>query len=165
MSMFVHDVVKAQGHGNIRALHRNTLEITKDPAVTPRGDCIVACRANKAAADLRPEVRERIRHLDSLVIVVIRAGPVQDVVLCEGSPRLTLRDRSRIIIRKSTYVDDATLCIRANKAAADLDRRLINYICMCSEVEVEIIAGRLSEIKEFLREREEAHQSDCSASG
>ncbi|KUO85763.1 MAG: hypothetical protein AT709_05205 [Caldivirga sp. MG_3] len=46
------DVVWARGHVNVMATHRNTLEITRDDYVTKRGDCIVACCADKAALDL-----------------------------------------------------------------------------------------------------------------
>ncbi len=149
--MLAYDIVRARGHSNIRALHRTTLEITKDEYVTPRGDCIIACKADKSVADLSSQVKNLLRQPDSFVILVIRAGEVQDMVLCEGSPSLRLTDARKIVVRKSTYVDDATLCIRANKAAADLDRRLVSAICLDEAVEVEIIVGRISEIKRLLR--------------
>ena len=148
--MLAYDTIRAWGHSNIRATHRTTLEITKDETVTPRGDCIIACRANKAVADLNPQIRDILRRPDSFAILIIKAGEVQDIVLCEGSPELTLRDTRKLIIRKSRYVDDATLCIKANKAASDLDRRLINYICMGSSVEIEIIACSLTELRKLL---------------
>lgn len=64
----------------------------------------------------------------AVVIIELRCSNVVDWVLCRGSHRLRLRDERRIIIRKSRFVDDATLCIEANKAARDLDRRLIKRL-------------------------------------
>ncbi|RLF17024.1 MAG: DUF371 domain-containing protein, partial [Thermoprotei archaeon] len=40
--MEIVEEIIAWGHPNIRALHRSTMEITKEPYVTPRGDCIIA---------------------------------------------------------------------------------------------------------------------------
>ncbi|HID73268.1 TPA: DUF371 domain-containing protein [Candidatus Micrarchaeota archaeon] len=47
-----HDVVTARGHPNIRAEHETTFEVTTEPSLTPRGDCIVGVQADKAASDL-----------------------------------------------------------------------------------------------------------------
>ena len=148
--VLVYDVVRARGHGNIRATHETTLEITREDYVTPRGDCIIACMADKAVADLSPELKKVLQSDDTFVIVVLRVRDLQDFVLCQGSSRLTLSNPRKIIIRKSTYVDDATLCIRANKAARDIDRRIVNYLCTGEEVEVRIYAARLSEVEKFL---------------
>jgi hypothetical protein len=49
-------------------------------------------------------------------------------VLAEGSPRLVLEHPSSIVIRRSDYVDGRTLAIRANKAARDIDRRIVELL-------------------------------------
>ncbi|MCD6301577.1 MAG: DUF371 domain-containing protein, partial [Staphylothermus sp.] len=59
--MVVVDVLYGRGHPNIRATHKTTLEITKEPHVTPRGDCIIAVNATKATKDLDPELKNIIR--------------------------------------------------------------------------------------------------------
>ncbi len=147
--MVVREIVHAKGHPNISAQHELTLEITKDPEVTPRGTCIIACRADKALADLREDFLRVLCRDDAIVIVRIRAGKYEDIVLCQGSSKLTPRSSSKMIIRKSTYIDDATLCIRANKAARDLDRRLVNLICTGSDVTVELYVLTLSELEKM----------------
>ncbi len=147
--MVVHETVHAKGHPNILAQHELTLEITKDAEVTPRGTCIIACRADKALADLSEEFLRAICRDDAVVIVRIRADKFEDVVLCQGSSKLNPRNRNKIIVRKSTYIDDATLCIRANKAARDLDRRLVHAICTGSDVVVELYVITLSELEKI----------------
>ena len=117
------DVLIARGHVNVTATNRRTLEISKDPYVTRRGDCIVACCAEKAAGELRREV---LRALASrgVVVVVIDAGDVWDVVTGEA-PGTVPTSTWRMVVRKSRYVDDSTLAVSADKAAADLNRALV----------------------------------------
>ncbi|MBS7627988.1 DUF371 domain-containing protein, partial [Candidatus Bathyarchaeota archaeon] len=55
------EIIEAHGHPNITALHRTTLEITKERKLTPRASCIVAVGATKGAADLSPSFRELVR--------------------------------------------------------------------------------------------------------
>jgi hypothetical protein len=117
------DVLIARGHVNVTATNRRTLEISKDPYVTRRGDCIVACCAEKAAGELRSEV---LRALASrgVVVVVIDAGDVWDVVTGEA-PGTAPTSTWHMVVRKSRYVDDSTLAVSADKAAADLNRALV----------------------------------------
>ncbi len=128
MVRFITDKVRAWGHINIRASHRSTIEVTRDDYLTPRGDCIVGIKADKGLADINPGLRSIIRRGDSLVIVVFMVDKYIDLVIGMGSPRLTLGSRGKIIIRRSTYIDDSTLMIKANKAAIDLDRKLIDRL-------------------------------------
>jgi len=117
------DVFLARGHVNITATNRRTLEITKDPYVTRRGDCIVACCAEKAAGELRREVLQALASR-GVVVVVIDAGDVWDVVAGE-TPGVVPTSTWRMVVRKSRYVDDSTLAVSADKAAADLNRALV----------------------------------------
>ncbi len=122
------DRLKAYGHPNIRALHRSTIEITKVEELTPRGDCIIGVRADKSAKDLSPRLKHVLRRDDSILIIILEAGGFRDIVLAQGDPRLILSDERRMIIRRSKYVEPATIAVRSNKAARDLDRRLIEYL-------------------------------------
>ncbi len=146
-----HVVIRAKGHPNILAQHENTLEITKDPEVTPRGTCIVACSADKALADLDEEFVNALKRDDSIVVVKICVNSECDFVLCQGSKLLRPSNSRKIIIRKSTYIDDATLCIRSNKAAKDIDRRLINKICLGSDVTIELYVITLDELEKMTK--------------
>ncbi len=122
------DLIKAWGHANVRATHKTTIEVTKDEYLTPRGDCIVGIRADKALSELDPRLRSIISKDGSIVIVIFSVGDYFDYVVGMGSSRLTLSSDEKLIIRRSEYVDDATLMIRASKAAAGLSRELVDRL-------------------------------------
>lgn len=119
------DVVCFKGHANVRATHKTTFEITKDPELSIRGDCIVGVSADKALHDLNCRLKEIVKSKDSLIIMLIvdELGEC-DIVLGSGDPQLELSDERRLIVRKSSYINSSTLAIRATKSAADLSRKL-----------------------------------------
>lgn len=117
------DIIIARGHQNIRASNSKTLEITKDPYVTPRGDCIAACCADKAGPELGRALRLSLAT-PGVVEVVIEAGLARDVIRGR-TPGVIPSDLNRLVIRRSRYVDGSTLAIDADKAAADLSRALV----------------------------------------
>ena len=122
------EVIKARGHPNIRALHRTTIEITKEHNLTPRGDCIIGVSSDKAPLDFSREFKKCARRDEAIIIVVLGASGLQDIVLAHGSSKLVLTSNTRIILRKSTYIDPSTVAIRASKAAGDLRRDLIDKL-------------------------------------
>jgi len=136
------DQLKAYGHPNIKATHRSTLEFTKDSYITEKGDCIVGINATKSPRDLNEDLRIILRGR-SIVMVLMRIGDLFDWIVGFGDPRLTLNDESRMIIRKSTYIDDSTLMIRANKAAADLDRNLVDRLKRGEAMDIHILGVSL----------------------
>jgi hypothetical protein len=119
--------IVTRGHPNVSANHKTTIEITKEDFLTPRGDCIIGVSSNKACADLSKEVRKALKR-GKKVRIVLECGRVRDTVTARGNPLLTLDDNTSIVIRKSGHIDGRTLCIRADKAAADLDRELIEEL-------------------------------------
>ena len=118
----------AWGHPNIRATHRATLEFTKEERLTPRGDCIVAVRAERGPSELKPEFRKAVRTEGSRVELVLEVGRLREVVSGFGSPRLTLSHPTDFVARKSRYTCPRTLMIRADKAAYDLPRPIIELL-------------------------------------
>lgn len=119
--------VLAYGHKNILALHPTTLEITRDEGVTRRGDCIVAVRADKGLRELSPRFKEALRDGAKLVIE-IECGDKRDRIIAFGDERLTLKHSSDMVIRKSDYVCDRTIAVRADKAAIDISRDLVSEL-------------------------------------
>ncbi len=143
----LHETIRAYGHPMMRATHRTTFEITRDPHLTPRGDCIIGVNADKSADDLDPRVKDAIRRDDAIIIIVLRVGQLQDIVLAQGSAKLQLSDQRRIIIRRSTYIEPATLAIKANKAARDIDRTLIDMLRKGAKLTMDIYILGLDEIR------------------
>uniref|UniRef100_A0A7C1NYD9 DUF371 domain-containing protein n=1 Tax=Thermofilum pendens TaxID=2269 RepID=A0A7C1NYD9_THEPE len=136
------DRLYARGHPNIKALHRTTLEITKDDYVTPRGDCIIAVGASKAASELCDELKRAIRSGGYVtLILILRPHNLVEVVRGVGAPTLTLEDPRSIVVRKSSFTDTRTIAIRSDKAAVDLDRSFVERLKDSnSSLEVLIVA-------------------------
>lgn len=126
--MVCREVIRARGHPNIRATHRSTLEITRDHDLTPRGDCIIGVEADKSAFELSDFFKDCIRSDGSVLIMVIEVEGFRDIILAHGHYLLELSDTRRVIIRKSNYVDRATLGIKASKAAVDIKRELVERL-------------------------------------
>nr|WP_281054516.1 DUF371 domain-containing protein [Thermofilum pendens] len=121
--------MRARGHVNIRATHRTTLEITTEENLTPRGDCIIGVKANKAARDLRPEAKEYLRSGQRVLLALVLPGQgLYDTFYARGHPDLTFTDRTSIVVRKSSYIDGRTIAVNSQKAAYEIDRRIIEEI-------------------------------------
>jgi hypothetical protein len=118
-------VFSAHGHENIVATHRTTFEITKEAALTKQGDCIIAVKSNRAAADLPFEFKEAARREGAQITITIEANEVREVVKAKGSPQLTFSHPTDLVVRKSSYVCGRTLAIGADKAASDFSRELV----------------------------------------
>lgn len=122
------EILEAFGHPNIRATHKTTFEFTKDSHLTLRGDCVVAVRASKGAADLSSRFKELTKKANSKITVKIRAGWLEDTAVGYGDPRLLLTHPTDLVARKSDFVCDRTLMIRSNKAACDFSPEIIKIL-------------------------------------
>ncbi len=118
----------ARGHENIQATHKTTFEITKEPTLTKRGDCIIAVEATKGAADLPLEFKEAARKKGAQITITIEAGELKEIVKTKGSPRLLFTHPTDLVVRKTDYVCGRTVAIKAGKAANDFSRKLIEKI-------------------------------------
>lgn len=122
------EVIHAYAHENIRATHKTTFEVTKEPRVSKRGDCIIAVDATKGAVDFHPAFKESARSENAKITIKIEAGAIVDVVKAKGTHRLLFTDPTDAVVRRSDYVCGRTVAIGADKAAADLSRKLIKEL-------------------------------------
>ena len=122
------ELIVAYGHRNVKATHKSTFEITKDKELSVRGDCIVAVSADKGLYDLKPEFKELLRREDAKLTILIDAGGITEIVKASGSPRLILSHPTDIVVRKSDYICHRTLAVKADKAAYDLSRALVEKL-------------------------------------
>ena len=118
----------ASGHENIEATHPTTLEITKEKRLSRRGDCIVAVGADMSLADLSGEFKESLRKPNAKLTLTIEVNGITEQINAHGSPNLILTHPSDMVVRKSSYVDDRTLAVNADKAARDLSRELVEKL-------------------------------------
>ena len=126
--MQAREVIIAKGHKNILATNRNTVEITRESHLSKRGDCIIAVASNKGVGDLSDGFKRLLRQDAARLTVRIEAGSAEDVVTGWGDPRLVLTHFTDSVVRKSNYVCSRTLAVRADKAAVDLSRQLVEKL-------------------------------------
>jgi len=126
--MKITEIIDAYGHENIRATHKTTLEVTKESTLTKRGDCVIAVGATKGAKDLSSEFKEAMKRQDAQITITIEANGIREVVKARGSPQLLFTHPTDMVVRKSNYICGRTITIKANKAARDISRKLIEKI-------------------------------------
>lgn len=126
--MEVVEEIVAFGHPLIKAAHKSTFEVTKENLLTEKGDCIIAVRANKAARDLNEDFKEAAKKADTTIIIIIEVDGEREIVKAYGSRNLTFTHPTDIVVRKSSYVCGRTVAIRADKAACDLSRSLVDKL-------------------------------------
>jgi hypothetical protein len=119
------EVITARGHENILATNKSTFEITKDSHLTKRGDCIIAVAADKGIKDLNAEFKKLLKDPNAKLTIVIQVGGEREVVEAWGHPKLTFNHSTDLVVRKSSYICDRTLAIKADKAAKNLSRGLV----------------------------------------
>jgi hypothetical protein len=124
----IQDEVTFYGHPNIRSLHSKTIEITKDEHLTPRGDCIVGVKANKACADLDESFKHRLKSNSSIVRMEIMVRDESFLILGMGDERLSMLNVHDIVIRKTSFVCPRTMSVLCDKASSDLPRKLVNML-------------------------------------
>ncbi len=128
---------KAKGHPMVKATHRSTLEITTEDSLTERGDCIIAVHSSMAPSRIPDEIKRMIRR-NARIEVVFSCDGIVDVVNGWGHESLPLSSDRCFILRKSAYISPETLAIRCDKAAKDLDRRLIERLKEGKELEIKV---------------------------
>ena len=124
----VQDEVMFYGHPNIRSLHAKTIEITKDEHLTPRGDCIIGVKANKACADLDESFKHRLKSNLSVIKIEIMAGDESFLISGRGDERLSMLNANDIVIRKTNFVCPRTMSVLCDKASSDMPRKLVRIL-------------------------------------
>jgi hypothetical protein len=124
----VKEIVLAFGHENIRAVHPSTLMFTKEKHLSKTGDCIVAVGAEKAVTDLSFEFKEELKKTNAKLTMIIEADGSTQQINASGAPKLVLTNTIDMVIRKSNYISDRTLAIRADKSSIDLPRDFVEKL-------------------------------------
>ncbi|RMF88789.1 MAG: DUF371 domain-containing protein [Methanobacteriota archaeon] len=117
--------ISAYGHPNITGKHPTTFEITKEQDMSRRGDCIIAVSADKGIAELSEGFKRKARDENTVIEITLVADDIVEQIRGRGHEGLTFTHPTDMVIRKSEFICERTLMIRADKAAADLSRELI----------------------------------------
>ena len=118
----------AWGDPLITATHRTTIEVTKEPLKSLRGDCVVATRSELALSDLPEEFKRKAKTKEARIGLIIEADGISEEVWGQGHPSLTFESGKDMVARKSGYICGRTLMVYSNKAAADLSREIVKVI-------------------------------------
>ena len=124
----VRELISGFGHENVRATHKTTLEITAEKDLSREGDCIITVGADRDFTGLSSEFKEKLRKPNARLTLLIEVDGIVDQVTAYGSPRLILSHPRDMVVRKSEFICDRTLAVRADKAANDLSRELVDKL-------------------------------------
>jgi hypothetical protein len=120
--------IVALGHENIQAIHLSTLMFTKEKHLSKTGDCVVGVASDKAVENLSQTFKDALRKPNAKLTIIIEAGGITEEINAFGSPKLILTHLTDMVIRKSDYICNRTLAIRADKSAIDLSRELVEKL-------------------------------------
>ncbi len=110
-------VFRARGHPNIRARHRNTLEFTREPSVTLRGDCIVGVSSTFDPDEMRGFASRGGR---AVMRIKTRSGSFEvRFVLNRG-----FSSKDELVVRRSGFISPRTLGMHADAAASDMPEEM-----------------------------------------
>ena len=118
--------LKSKGHKNVTSHHKSTFEVTKDVEIGIAADCIVGTSADKSMQDFPQDFKDKIANSNTKIIVVLDTENGHDEIIGYGHENLTLTHPTDIVCRTSDFTCSRTLMIRADKAARDLDSKLID---------------------------------------
>ncbi|MFB6114555.1 MAG: DUF371 domain-containing protein [Halodesulfurarchaeum sp.] len=126
--MPLEEIVTAHGHEHVTADHESTFEVTTDDYLTPSGDCILGIEADRAPADFDSDFVDACRDEDATITAHIAVGSVSEHITGRGDPRLSFESQRSLVGRTSTYVDDRTVLVDGDRAAADLHRDVVSEL-------------------------------------
>jgi hypothetical protein len=135
-------VFHAKGHENVTSTHKSTFEVTTDEKLSKAGDCIIGVQSDTKLEDLPLELKKAIRDENSLIRVRLETENAEDEIVGYGHPDLTLKHPTDMVCRKSNYRCSRTLMVKADKAACDLKKELIDDLKHGKNLEVTIIINQ-----------------------
>jgi len=121
-------VIHFTGHKNVRATHKNTIEITKEPHLTINGDCIIGVNAKYSCIDLPKKIKKKISNPASKIKFSIKINDKIFSVFGHGHQNLILTDAQDIVFRKSDFICPRTIAINCNKASIDIPRNIVTLL-------------------------------------
>ncbi len=117
--------IQTKGHKNVTSHHKSTFEITKDAEIGPTADCIIGTGMDKSMIDFPQDFKRMIANSKTRITVILDTENGHDEITGFGHEDLTLTHPTDIVCRTSDYTCSRTLMIGADKAARDLDEKLI----------------------------------------
>ncbi len=129
---------RACGHEHVHGAHTSTLEVTTDDYLTPAGDCIIGIDATKAPTGFRSSFVDACRDESATITTTFATADIEETIEGRGDPRLSFSSPRSAVWRTSEYVDDRTVAIACDGAAADLSGSLIDALANGADLHVTI---------------------------
>lgn len=120
--------IVAYGHHAVKATHQSTLEVTTDDYLTAAGDCIVGIEADRAPVSFAPVFITACQSATATIRASLVVGELETTITGRGDPAMTFESERGAVIRTSDYVDDRTVLVGADHAAADVHRDLVERL-------------------------------------
>lgn len=114
------------GNKNITSKHKNTLEFTKDSKVSLKGDCIVGVKADFSLKKLKKYIKSVKNNKKIIIVIETMNNNIGERINAQINP--SFNSDKEMVIRKSDFISDRTFAIKADKAAVDLNRELIDTL-------------------------------------
>ena len=117
--------ILTKGHKNVTSKHKSTFEITKDVEIGPTADCIIGTGMDQSMLNFPQEFKDKIANPNTKITVILDTENGHDEIVGFGHNDLTLTHPTDIVCRTSDYTCSRTLMIHADKAARDLDEKIV----------------------------------------
>ena len=124
----MHFEIPFAGHENIRSLHKNTVEITKESTLTPSGDCIIGVNAKYGCKQIPKKLKEKLRDSNSKIVFSIIVNDYIFKINGSGHKDLICSDPNDIVLRKSSHICPRTLAVNCDKASDSIPRKLVQLL-------------------------------------
>ncbi|MBM4240673.1 MAG: DUF371 domain-containing protein [Euryarchaeota archaeon] len=128
----------AKGHFNVTSNHKSTFEITKDKRIRKSADCIIGVSSEISMKDFPGEIREAIKNENTIIKLQLLTENAKDEIKGYGHDLLTLNHPTDIVCRKSQFKCNRTLMIKADKAAIDLKKELVEDLKKGKQLKIKI---------------------------
>ena len=123
----------AHCHSNITARHKTTLEFTKDSELSEKGDCIIGIKA-----DFELEELKRFMNFDRIRIKITATeltGLTEEIT---AVPNPDFSSNYELVIRKTDFTSKRTFAVKADKAAADMNREFADALKSNGRIRIHI---------------------------
>ncbi len=128
MAKIIEEII-ARGHPNVTAKHKTTLEITKEKELSRKGDCIIGVEAEKSISEISEGIKSHLKGGGTAKITILLPDyGLEEEIKGVGSERMSFSHSTDIVVRKSSFVCGRTLLIKADKAAIDLNREMVELL-------------------------------------
>ncbi len=145
------------GHENITARHKTTLEFTKEEELSLKGDCIIGVKADFSLAQLKSFIKS-LKNNRKITIIIetinedynnrnyneeknnnLKKNIVEDKIKINIANKKIIEkinaeinpnfnSNKEMVIRKTDFISERTLAIKADKAAFGLNKDLIDFL-------------------------------------